>query len=131
MRPEIGTALPPRIIDSVDPQTMAAWAPILGDPNPIHLDREAVRARGLGDRRINQGPINMAYVMDMLAAALPGSRIARMTSRFLDNAYEGDRLTASAIVTAVEPGAVAVDFTLKAEGRGAVLAGSARIILPE
>src|SRR3546814_8039781 len=73
---------------------MKEWAVFLHDPNPIHLDVEVVKAKGLGDKVINQGPANVAYVMNMLAAAFPGSRIEKMDSRFVDNVYAGDRLTA-------------------------------------
>src|SRR3546814_8770434 len=84
----------PFVIESVNADAMKEWAVFLHDPNPIHLDVEVVKAKGLGDKVINQGPANVAYVMNMLAAAFPGSRIEKMDSRFVDNVYAGDRLTA-------------------------------------
>jgi 3-hydroxybutyryl-CoA dehydratase len=135
MRVEPGMALPPLRIASVRPETMRIWAPILRDPNPIHLDREAVLAKGLGDRRINQGPISVAWVIDMLLAAFPGGRIATLASRFVDNVYEADALVATGAVTAVETGPaglrVACRFALAAEGRGDVLTGTACIAIPQ
>src|SRR3546814_12612112 len=69
-----GDELPPFVIESVNADAMKEWAVFLHDPNPIHLDVEVVKAKGLGDKVINQGPANVAYVMNMLAAAFPGSR---------------------------------------------------------
>jgi 3-hydroxybutyryl-CoA dehydratase len=123
----VGDALPPFTIESVSPDAMKQWSVFLADPNPIHLDVEVVKAKGLGDRLINQGPINVAYMMNMLAAAFPGGLIAAMDSRFLDNVYAGDKVVASGTVTAVNGNAVDCEFTLVADGRGTVNAGTATI----
>ena len=90
----VGDELPPFIIEAVDPEAMKQWAVFLADPNQIHLDVEFVKAKGLGDRVINQGPINVAYMMNFLINAFPQGRIATMTSRFLDNVYGGERIAA-------------------------------------
>ncbi|MBA4228745.1 MAG: hypothetical protein C0456_19250 [Hyphomonas sp.] len=108
---------------------MRDWSVFLADPNPIHLDVEVVKAKGLGDKRINQGPINVAYLMNMLMAAFPGCRIESMDSRFLDNVYEGDRAVASGEITAVEGNRVSCDLKLDVDGRGTVNAGTATIII--
>ena len=94
-----GDALPPFVVASVSPDAMRDWSGFLADPNPIHLDVTVVQAKGLGDKRINQGPINVAYLMNMLMTAFPGCRIETMNTRFLDNVYEGDRVVASGEVT--------------------------------
>ncbi len=125
----VGDALPPFAIDSVSPDAMREWSVFLADPNPIHLDVEVVKAKGLGDKRINQGPINVAYMMNMLMAAFPGCRIEAMDSKFLDNVYEGDRVVASGTVTAVEGNRVSCEFTLDVDGRGTVNAGTATILI--
>jgi len=129
MRYAIGDALPPFVIESVSPEAMKDWAVFLADPNPIHLNVEVVKAKGLGDRVINQGPINVAYMMNMLMAAFPGGRIESMDSRFLDNVFGGDRVVASGTITAVEDGRVACEFTLAADGRGPVNSGTATIAI--
>ena len=124
-----GDSLPPFVIESVSPDAMRDWSVFLADPNPIHLDVEVVKTKGLGDKRINQGPINVAYMMNMLMAAFPGCRIESMDSRFLDNVYEGDRAVASGEVTAVEGNRVSCDLKLDVDGRGTVNAGTATIII--
>jgi acyl dehydratase len=123
-----GYSLPPFVIESVSPDAMRDWSVFLADPNPIHLDVEVVKGKGLGDKRINQGPINVAYMMNMLMAAFPGCRIESIDSRFLDNVYEGDRAVASGEVTAVEGNRVSCNLKLDVDGRGTVNAGTATII---
>lgn len=129
MSHEVGDALPPFVIESVSPEAMKQWAVFLADPNPIHLDVEVVKAKGLGDRVINQGPINVAYMMNMLMAAFPGCRIDSMDSRFLDNVYGGDKAVASGTITAIEGNRISCEFTLNVEGRGTVNSGTATIIV--
>lgn len=125
----VGDALPPFVIDSVSPDAMAEWSVFLADPNPIHLDVEMVKAKGLGDKRINQGPINVAYLMNMLMAAFPNCRIERMDTRFLDNVYEGDRVVASGDVTQIDGNRITCDLKLDVDGRGTVNAGTATICI--
>ncbi len=125
----VGDPLPPFVIERVSPDAMKDWAVFLADPNPIHLDVEVVKAKGLGDRVINQGPANVAYMMNMLIAAFPGARIEAMDSRFLDNVYAGDKVIASGSVTAIEDNRVECAFTLDVEGRGTVNSGTATLRL--
>lgn len=133
MHIETGATLPLRHINYVSPDTMRVWATILHDPNPIHLDRTVVNAKGLGDRLINQGPINVGYLIDMLQAAFPGAGIGELTNRFIDNVYEGDVLEAGGTITAVEQTAgktqVHCDVYLKALERDLVITGKAVVSL--
>ena len=126
----VGDELPSFIIEAVDPEAMKQWAVFLADPNQIHLDVEFVKAKGLGDRVINQGPINVAYMMNCLLSAFPGGRIEKMTSRFLDNVYGGERIVARGTVDAVEDGRVHCSLTLESTDRGTVNSASATVLLP-
>jgi 3-hydroxybutyryl-CoA dehydratase len=125
----VGDALPPFVIESVSADAMKNWAVFLADPNPIHLDVEVVKAMGLGDKVINQGPANVAYVANMLMAAIPGARIDRMDNRFVDNAYAGDRLVASGSVTAVDGNRISCETLLIANNARTVITGTATLIL--
>jgi len=98
----VGDALPELHIASVSAEAMKVMAVILDDPNIIHLDAEAVKALGLGDRVINQGPSNSGYVMNMLLDAFPGGRITSFGARFLSNVLGGDAVTASGRVDGME-----------------------------
>ena len=71
-----GTELGPRMIESVSGPAMHDVAVVLDDPNPIHLSGEAAAAAGLGDRPVNQGPVNIGYILDMLRDAAPASSCA-------------------------------------------------------
>jgi acyl dehydratase len=124
----VGDALPPFVVTSASPEAMRDWSVFLADPNPIHLDVDVVQAKGLGDKRINQGPMNVAFMMNMLLAAAPGARIETMDSRFLDNVYEGDHLTASGTVTAIDGNRITCEFQLDVAGRGTVNSGTATLI---
>lgn len=125
----VGDKLPPFVIESVSPDAMKQWAIFLADPNPIHLDVEVVKAKGLGDKVINQGPANVAYMMNMLMAAFPGCRIESMDSRFLDNVYGKDKVIASGKITAIEDNRISCEFTLDVEGRGTVNSGTATVLI--
>lgn len=118
-------ALPDFHIPAIDPEAMKVWAVALHDPNPIHLDREAVAARGLGDRRINQGPANVAYVMNMLSAAFPHHRIASLDVRYVGNVLEGDAVTAGGVITSRESDDIHCDVWLKVDEGQATVTGKA------
>ena len=127
---EAGAELGPLVIESVEPEKMKTFAVALDDPNPIHLDPAAVKAAGLGDRVINQGPAGLGYLLNMLREAAPGARVQDLRVRFTANVFGGDRVVAAGVVEAVEDGRahcrVWLDIT---DGRRA-LAGTATLVLP-
>ena len=125
----VGDALPPFTIESVSPDAMKQWAVFLADPNPVHLDVEMVKAKGLGDRVINQGPANVAYMMNMLLRAFPAGRIEMMDSRFLDNVYGGDRAIVTGKIVAIEGNRISCECALEIDGRGIVNSGTATVII--
>ncbi|HKT72221.1 MAG TPA: MaoC family dehydratase [Steroidobacteraceae bacterium] len=129
----VGDALRPFRFGPVDPQNMVLWSEILRDPNPIHLDVEAVQAMGLGTRRINQGPINLAYLINGVLQSFPGGRIEQISNRFVGNVLEGDMIEVTGVVTAFEllvSGArVTCEMVLTVEGRGPAVKGTVRVLL--
>ena len=123
------TDLPPFTIPCVSADAMRDWAGFLRDPNPIHLDPDFVRARGLGDRVINQGPANLAYIINMLLAAFPGGQITALESRFIDNAYAGDCLTAGGRMMQADASQAVCDVWLIADCNRPIIQGTATIKL--
>lgn len=131
-----GTEVPPYVVEDVRIEPMKTVAALLRDSNPIHWDVEAVRALGMGDRVVNQGPNNMAYVANMLiswAGGDPGC-VRALRVRFLSNVFAGDRLTARGVVTGVreEGGTRFADLDVRLERAedDRVLEGTATIALP-
>jgi acyl dehydratase len=99
----VGSEFPHFDIGIVDAEKMKTMAILIQDPNPIHWDVEAVRRLGLGDKPINQGPNNMAYVVNALASWVGGiEKFRNLKVRFLGNVYAGDRLTVVGSVTDID-----------------------------
>jgi acyl dehydratase len=95
-------ALPEWVLEEVPAEKMKTMALLLRDPNPIHWDVAAVQRLGMGDKVINQGPNNMAYVINMLVdwAGDPAA-LRAIKVRFMANVFAGDRVVAGGTVTAV------------------------------
>ncbi len=122
------------VVEHVDPDRMKTMAALLADPNPIHWDVDAVRSLGMGERPVNQGPNNMAYVANMLDAWAGGHQHLRMPRvRSLANVLGGDRVVAGGRVTAVEHSPdgqlAACEVWLERDG-DRVMAGEARVVVP-
>ena len=120
--PRVGDALPELRVASVDAERMKTMTLLLRDSNAIHFDVEAVRALGLGDRTVNQGPINLGYVVRMLAGWAGGEdRIRSFESRFVANVFAGDEVVAGGVVTGVDGEHVECEVWLDhADGRRAL-----------
>ena len=121
-----GDALPSRRM-TVRAAQIAVVAEVLRDPNPIHLDPAAAAAAGLGDRCINQGPANLAYVINMITSAFPDHRIVDLSSRYLANVREGDEVEASGVVVNRDESAITCDAWLDVMGAGRAVQVSARL----
>lgn len=132
--PDVGDVLPDWTVAAVPTDRMKVMAAILRDPNPIHWDRDELSARGLDPRLINQGPINLGYVVNMLEAWAGRDALRRLSARFTRNVLEGDRVTAGGRVTAVrvEDGRTLVDCEvwLDTDERGRAVEGTATVELP-
>lgn len=83
--------IPAREFGPVSTEKMKTMAAILQDPNPIHWDVEVVRQLGMGDRPVNQGPINMAYLVNTLTSwsGDPGA-LRELVIRYQSNVFGGD-----------------------------------------
>jgi acyl dehydratase len=131
---EHGAEIPPLLFDvAIEP--MKTVAALLNDSNPIHWDVESVRRLGMGDRPVNQGPNNLAYVANALvnwAGGDPGA-VRRLQVRFLGNVFAGERVTARGIVTGVrqEDGVTLADLDvwLERAADDRVLDGTATVVV--
>jgi acyl dehydratase len=115
---------------------MKTMAALLHDPNPIHWDSAATRALQMGERVVNQGPINMSYVMNALVSWVGNdpSRLRAITLRFMANVFEGDRVEAGGTVTGLRDvkgeQLADCDVWLDVTGGSRALAGTAIVALP-
>lgn len=119
----------------VDAGPMKVFSVIMADPNPIHFDPEFVYRIGRGDRPVNQGTLNMAYLVNAVIAWLGGddasARVKTFTCRFGGSVYAGDEVVAGGEVTAVEPdGTATLSLWLDRRGGERVLSGTASIAPP-
>jgi acyl dehydratase len=133
---QVGTELPTRVVERVDIAQMKTMAALLQDPNPIHWDVASTIALGMGDRTVNQGPINMAFIMNMLIAWVGNdpARLRGITLRFMANVFNGDRVEAGGKVTGLREvnGEQLADCEvwLDVTGGTRALAGTATVALP-
>jgi 3-hydroxybutyryl-CoA dehydratase len=129
----VGAGLTPYSIAAVDAESMKLWAVFLRDPNPIHLDSRAVQAKGLGDKVINQGPANLAYVITMLQRSFPHSTLTSLEVRYAGSVFAGDAVEAGGKIVEVarEAGGVRVrcDVWLRANEREPAISGQAVLAL--
>jgi acyl dehydratase len=129
-----GEPIPGWVMDGVSAARMRTVAAILRDPNPVHWDRAATARLGLGDRVVNQSPINLSYIQNMLMAWAGPSCIKRLRVRFPGVVFEGDRMTAGGVVRSCEvadrPSAVECEVWLEHEDGTRAVEGTAIVELP-
>jgi acyl dehydratase len=130
----VGTELPVYDIPSVSAEKMKTMAALLSDPTAIHWDVATLQALGMGDRPINQGPLNMGYVMNAVTDWAGGpERLRRLRVRFLGNVLAGQHLRVRATVTALseEDGLrlADCDVVLEVVDGDAAVSGSATVVL--
>jgi acyl dehydratase len=101
MNAQVGDAIPSWTMPYVDPARMKTMAAILRDPYPVHWDREANEALGLGGRVINQGPLNLSYIANMLMDWAGPTSVRRLTVSFGRPVLDGDCVVACGIVRAL------------------------------
>ena len=107
---------------------------VMDDVNPVHIDTELVERLGLRGL-VNQGPANLAYVVNMLLrwAGHPAA-IRRLAFRFHSISCPGDELTARARVIDVDaddPRRLTCDFSLERTDGATVVSGTANVELLE
>lgn len=130
----VGTELPGYRVASVSAEKMKTMAALLADPTPIHWDVATVRALGMGERPINQGPLNMGYIMNALTGWAGGpDQLRRLRVRFLGTVLAGQQLDVRGTVTALreEDGLrlADCDVVLEVVGGEPVVSGTATVVL--
>ncbi len=132
-QPQVGEAIPPWNMPEVTRARMRTMAAILRDPNPVHWDDELCEKLGFGKKTINQGPLGLSYMINMLHDwAGPGS-IKRIFMTFPKVVLSEDHVTAKGSVTGVneseEGMLVDCDIWLERDGEK-LLEGQATVLFP-
>lgn len=135
MKVAVGDPIPEWVMPSVSAARMRTMAAILRDPNPVHWDKRVVARIGFGDHTINQGPLGLSYMINMLHAWTGPRSIRRIVMRFPQVVLDGDRVIARGRVTALrEAGGERLadcDIWLDREGGEPPLEGTATVAIPD
>ena len=94
MKVAVGDALPSFVMERVTPERMKTVAAIFRDPFPVHWDRESTRAMGFEGKLLNQSPINLGYVLNLLIAWAGPTCLRRVRTEFPQPVFDGDRVEA-------------------------------------
>lgn len=136
MKHRVGDLIPEWVMEEVSAERMRTMAAILRDPNPLHWDRQAVAALnlGLGERTINQGPLGLGYMVNMLHTWAGPGCIRRLVTRFPQVVLDGECVIARGRITALRKvaGEQLADCIISLEHteRGVLLEGEATVSLP-
>ena len=128
---EVGDEIPSWDMPVVTRERMRTMAAILRDPNPVHWDADLVDTLplGTGKRTINQGPLGLSYMINMLHAWAGPRCVKRIFMTFPHIVLSEDHVTAKGQVTAVnENGSVECDIWLERDGKK-LLVGNATVDL--
>jgi acyl dehydratase len=101
MKVLVGDRIPDWTLDRVTPERMRTVAALYRDPNPVHWDRDFSHQVGLGGRLVNQSPLNLGYVVNMLLAWAGPDCVRRLRVEFPSPVLDGERVTAGGVVTAL------------------------------
>ena len=123
---KVGEQLPEFAVPSVDPARMKTMAAVLRDPYRVHWDREATREMGLEGRVINQGPLNLSYIVNMLHSYSGPTSVRRLTVTFGHPVFDTDSVVAGGEVSGIEGDRVTCAVWLK-RGDEIVVSGTAVI----
>ena len=117
---------------TVTEATIAAFAEVSGDHNPVHLDADFAATTSFKDR-IAHGMLSAAYISAVLGNDLPGQGAIYLsqTLNFRRPVKIGDVVTARVTVAAIDADKARVTFTTVCEVAGkAVVTGEAVILAP-
>jgi acyl dehydratase len=115
----VGDEIPSWEMPSVERSRMRTMAAILRDPNPVHWDAKLVSTLplGAGERTINQGPLGLSYMINMLHAWAGPTCIKRLFMTFPKIVLSEDAVTAKGVVTELgSEGNVTCDIWLERDG---------------
>ena len=135
MKVAVGDAIPPFRMERVTPERMKTVAAIFRDPFPVHWDRNSTRAMGFEGKLLNQSPINLGYVINMLIAWAGPTCIRRVRTEFPQPVFDGADVSAGGNVVSIsrEQGETIAECELWLDSQDGVrnLTARAWVAIPE
>ena len=130
----VGTELPTLTKPPITKDTLKAYGPAAGDPNPMHVDDEFAKNAGYPGV-FAHGMLSMGYVGEFLHRAAGGvANVRKFRARFAKLTWPGDVVSCKGTVTAVrrEDGRTIVDCEVWTETQAGErkVVGSATLALP-
>lgn len=118
----------------VKQEYLVTWSQVLNDPNPIHLDNKKVEELGLGNKCINQGPANIAYILNCISSNFPEYQLIKINNRLNGNVFSDDRVSVEGQISDIEKKndylILSLFLDLHTQNQNNVLSSNAVIRLP-
>ena len=128
MKIEVGFSIPPWEMPSVERSRMRTMAAILRDPNPVHWDPNLVDSLPfeVGKKTINQGPLGLSYMINMLHDWAGPGCVKRIFMTFPHIVLSEDRVIAKGQVTQIDGTDIECDIWLERDEKK-LLVGNATV----
>ena len=96
----VGTELPTLTKPAITKDTLKAYGPAAGDPNPMHVDDEFAKNAGYPGV-FAHGMLSMGYLGEFLHRAAGGvANVRKFRARFAKLTWPGDVVSCKGVVTA-------------------------------
>ena len=128
MKIEVGFSIPSWEMPSVERSRMRTMAAILRAPNPVHWDPNLVASLPfeVGKKTINQGPLGLSYMVNMLHDWAGPGCIKRIFMTFPHIVLSEDRVVANGQVTQIDGTDIECDIWLERDEKK-LLVGNATV----
>lgn len=98
---KVGSELPTLVKPAITRETLKAYGPAAGDPNPMHVDDEFAKNAGYPGV-FAHGMLSMGYLGEFLHRAAGGvANVRKFRARFAKLTWPGDVVSCKGVVTAV------------------------------
>ena len=98
---DVGSELPTLTKPAITKDTLKAYGPAAGDPNPMHVDDEFAKNAGYPGV-FAHGMLSMGYLGEFLHRAAGGvANVRKFRARFAKLTWPGDVVSCKGVVTAV------------------------------
>ena len=118
----------------VEQENLITWSSVLNDPNPIHLDNKIVKKLGLGDKCINQGPANIAYILNCISSNFKEYQLIEVKNKLNGNVFSGDKIVVEGKISDIENHEnfliISLLLVLNTQNQSSVLLTEAKIRIP-